>query len=226
MLNVKIKTKPITKLLHYIRIPFFYVGGGHFRITAQIKNFDSVRFQGGVITILIRYAFGNLTERIQMNIGAIEPKKEVKLDFEGHDIWGVLAQGHCLFWANIIDNTNKPIDLCNEDGKPLEKQSEIEATEDGKQIVQKPVYRSHIHTFHSLGFGELCALLALGVNTLAFLTNIILFSIVNNEKLSVLWNTLVYTVPLSIIVILSFLVIAALYLVYVYVIYDRYGLYK
>ena len=226
MLNVKIKTKPITKLLNLIRIPFFYVGGGNFRITANIKNFDSVQFQGGLITIFIRYAFGNLTELIQMKVGAIEPQKEVKVDFKGHDIWGVLAQGHALFWVNVVDKTTKPIDLCDEKGETLQKQLDWEAPDDEKQLTPKPVYRCHIHTFHSLGFGELYSLIALLVNTIAFVTNIILVAIVNNEKLSALWNASVYTVPLSTIVTLSLMVIVALWLVFVYAIYDRYGLYK
>ena len=234
MLNVKIKTKPITKLLHFIRIPFFYVSGGNFRITAKIKNFDSAEFQGGAITILIRYAFGNLTELIQMRVDAIEPQKEVKVDFKGHDIWGVLAQGHALFWVYVVDKATKPIDLCDEKGKTLQRQPDTEASDDEKQLLPKIVYRYHVHTFHSLSFGELCSLIALMVNTFAFITNIVLVAIVNNEKLSGLWNAFVnytvpllnYTVPLFTIVALSLVIIVALWIVFVYYIYDRYGLYK
>ena len=133
------------------------------------------------------------------------------MDFEGHDIWGVLAQGHALFWAYVVDSAGKTIDLCDEKGGKLPKQLD---------------WGSHVHTFHSLGFGELCALLALLVNTIAFVANILLTSFVNIEKLSVLWNTVFYSIPVSTIVTLTFLAIVSLWLVFVYVLYDRYGLYR
>ncbi len=225
MLNVRIKTKPITKLFHFIRIPFFYVSGGHFRISARIKNFDSAQFQGGAITIFIRYASGNLTELIQMRVDAIEPQQEVNVDFRGHDIWGVLAQGHALFWVYVDDKANKPIDLCDEEGKPLQKQLDTEAVNDKNQFV-KWVHRYHVHTFHSLGFGEFFSLLALLVNTLAFFTNIVLVAIVNNEKLSAIWNSSVYNIPLHTLVTITIPIIVTLWLVFVYLFYDCYGLYK
>jgi hypothetical protein len=224
MLNISIKTKPITKLLHFLRVPFLYVGGSNFRISAKIKNFGSEQFQGGVITIFVKYAFGNLTELIEMGVEKIDPEKEVTVNFKGHDVWGVLAQGHALFWVYVVDKANKFVDLCDDNGKPLQRQMDMEAVDDERLL--KRVYRYHVHTFHSLGFGELCALIALFINTAAFITNIALVAMVNSEKLSVVWSTLIYSVPLSIIAILTIIVTVALWLVFVYVLYDRYGLYR
>jgi hypothetical protein len=204
MLYVKIKTKPITVFLRFIRILFFYVNGGNFRVSAYVKNLDSVKFQGGQLKILVTYAFGQLEEAIEGKIGVIEPGKVTKVDFEGADKWGVVANGHALFWANVVDN-NGLVTLCDENSRPLNKQP------DGY----------HVHTFHALSVAEFFTLTALLVNSLAFIANIILTSYINREKLTNAWSFLVInSAPIALLV----LVLVVLWTALVYLFYDSYGL--
>jgi len=128
--------------------------------------------------------------------------------------------------ANIIDNANNLIDLCDEEGKSLQKQLYVETAINAKgQLLNIPVFRWHVHTFHSLSFGELCSLLALTVNTIAFIINLVLALIVNSEKLSGVWTS-VWNI-LSNPNVLGLLVgVVAFWLFFVYVLYDRYGLYE
>lgn len=99
MLSVTVKTKPITKYFKFVRVLFFYVNGHNFKISAYVKNHDlTQQFQGGKLVLYVTYAFGTLMEKIEGKIGLIEPTKGVKVDFEGADVWGVLANGHALFW--------------------------------------------------------------------------------------------------------------------------------
>jgi hypothetical protein len=103
-------------------------------------------------------------------------------------------------------------------------------TDSEEQPSPKRGYRFHVHTFQSLGFGELLALMAPLVNTFAFVTNIVLIAIVNNETLSTLWNTLTkplfQKVPLSTLVTFSLVATPAVWLVIVYILYDCCGLYN
>jgi hypothetical protein len=205
MLYVRLKTKPLTRILRFVRILFLYTSGCNFKISAYVKNLDSVQFQGGTLRILVTYAFGSLYERINGKVGLIEPESEVKVDFKGSDVWGVLANGHALFWVNVYDNTNTAIVLCNKKAKPLQK--------------QKAGY--HLHAFHAMTFGELISLIALIVTSFAFITNIILMTFINRDKLSDVWNTLWYfREPLTVLVVIAGIV----WLVLVYVVYDRLGL--
>ena len=205
MLSVTIKTKPITIFFRFIRILFFYVNGGNFKISAYVKNLDSSKFQGGKLIVQVRYAFGQLGESIEGKVGAIDPKKKVKVDFEGADKWGVLANGHALFWANVVDSNGHSVGLCCEDSKSLQKQE----------------LGYHVHTFHALSLAEFYSLTALFVNSIAFIANIILTAYVNREKLSDIGKFL----QNNSISIASFVVlIVFLWVFFVYVLYDRYGL--
>lgn len=172
MLHLKVKTNPITRFLKFIRIPFFYVNGSSFKISASIKNLDSQQFQGGKLQIIVTYAFGNLFESIPAQVGAIKPKDEAKVDFQGQDKWGVLAHGHALFWARVWDNKGNSVQLYDENSKQL--------------AIQKQGY--HVHTFHSLTPGELYSLIALTVTSLAFVTNVILTIMINYDKLSAIFH--------------------------------------
>jgi hypothetical protein len=205
MLYVTIRTKPITRFFRFIRVPFFYVSGGNFRISACVKNIDSTKFQGGKLSVNVISAFGQLKLLIEGRVKPIDPKKEVEVDFEGHDVFGVLANGHALFFANVLDNANTLFVLCDEKSKALQKQE----------------LGYHVQTFHSLAVGEFFSLAALMVNSIAFIANIILITYVNREKLSDIWNILQnYIVPIAFFAVLIIL----LWIVFVYVLYDRYGL--
>lgn len=214
MLNVKIKTKPITIPFKVIRVPFMYVSGSHFKISALIKNLDSQTIQGGQLQITVSYAFGNFFERMTGYVNEIRPQQEVKVDFQGNVKWGVEANGHAIFFAVFFDSAGNEIVLCDERSHPLDRQR----------------LGYHVHTFHALTVGELYTLMALTVNSIAFITNILLTALANSAKLSEGWNSLlnyqlILAVPLA--TILNLAIIAeALWLFFVYVLYDRYGLYK
>jgi len=220
MLNVSIKTKPITMPFKIIRVPFFYVSGSHFRISALITNLSSQTIQGGELHITISYAFGNFFERMIGYVGVIRPQEGVIVDFLGNVKWGVEANGHAIFLALFYDNTKNLIPLCDEKSRPL-----------GLQVdrVRNPL-GYHVHTFHALTVGELYTLMALTVNSFAFIINIFMTALVNGEKLIENWNfflnyQLILAIPTTII--LSLVIIAiVLWLIFVYVLYDRYGLYK
>lgn len=205
MLSVTLKTKPITVFFRFIRIAFFYVNGSHFKISAHVKNRESSKFQGGKLTVEVNYAFGQLSERIEGKIGTIEPQKEAIVDFEGRDKWGVLANGHALFFANVEDNNGKPIELCGENLQPLEQQP----------------FGYHVHTFHALSVAEFFSLTALFVNSLAFIANIILTTYMNREKLSDIWNA---TQNYGVIIVSIPVFLILLWIVFVYVLYDHYCL--
>jgi hypothetical protein len=171
MLQLKVKTTPITRFLKFIRIFFFYVNGSNFKISASVMNPSSQKFNGGNLKIVVTYAFGNLWEQIIAQIGPIEPKGEVKVNFQGQDKWGVLAQGHALFWASISDNSGNLVQLFDKQSRPL--------------VRQEQGY--HVHTVHSLTPGELYSLIALTVTSIAFVTNVILTIIINYGKLLALF---------------------------------------
>lgn len=219
MLYVRIRTKPITRFLRFIHIPFFYVGGSHFRISAYITNFEATQFQGGELDITVRYAFGSLAEFIIGKIGAIDPNKEVKADFEGNDTWGVLAQGHALFMVRVVDKARNPVNLCDENGKPLQGQLHMKGKYENGQLSKIPEYRYHVHTFHSLTAGELYSLIALTVNTVAFATNVVLTIIVNDKSI---WS---YPVTMSLPAIVTLIIwLAILWIFFANCLYDHYGL--
>lgn len=172
MIRVKIKTKAITRLLKFIPIFFFYVNGGSFKVTLYIKNFSSQQFQGGIIRILVTYAFGNLYENITERLGVIDlDNKEVRIDVPGK--WGVLAHGYALFYVNLQDSSQNIVPLCDDNRRPLQIQ----------QIGQNGAQWYHIHTFHALTPGELYTLLALSVSSLALILNFTLQIILNLDKI-------------------------------------------
>jgi hypothetical protein len=230
MLNVKVKTKPITRFLHVGRVPFFYVGGGSFRVTARIKNFGSTPFQGGTLKIVIEYAFTKFQETIEARIGAIGAQNEIIVDAgKKGAILGVLSQGHAIFWAEVVDNANNPVDLCDEHGIMLTKQLMPVLTFTNGSWLKNAVYRCQVHSFHSLTAGELYTLMAIAVSTVVFLINVFLTIIVNFQKLAEAWNAFIsYTIPVSLFGIVAFIIFGAVFvwLFFVHYAYDRYGLYK
>ncbi len=221
MLNISIKTKPITTPFKIIRVPFMYVSGSHFKISALITNLGSQTIQGGQLQIKVNYAFGNFFEQMIGYVnGVIRPQEEVKVDFLGNVKWGVEANGHAIFLALFYDNTGNLIPLCDKQSRPLGLQFDR---------VGAPL-GYHVHTFHSLTVGELYTLMALTVNSIAFITNIILTALLNGTKLLENWDSLLnYQLTLSIpfSIILDLLIVAVvIWIFFVYVLYDRYGLYK
>jgi hypothetical protein len=53
MLQLEVKTKPITKFLRFIKILFFYVSGSKFKISALVKNSSMQKFLGGDLLIVV-----------------------------------------------------------------------------------------------------------------------------------------------------------------------------
>ena len=90
LLHVKIKTKPLTRLLRAIPFPS-YAHGHNFKISISVKNLGSQQFKGGTISIFVRYAFGNLTEQMNGTIPVINPSEEQMVDLKGRDKWGGLG---------------------------------------------------------------------------------------------------------------------------------------
>ena len=198
-----------------IRVPFMYVSGSHFKISASIKNLGPETIQKGELRIMVSYAFGNFYERMTGFVESIHPQEEVTVDFRGSVKWGVEANGHAIFLALFVDNTGKQIDICDEESRPIQLQF--------NSMGQPLGY--HVHTFHALTVGELYTLMALTVNSVAFITNIILIALVNSAKLSDTWNSLL-NYQLTQAILLTLIIAVVLWLVFVYVIYDHYGLYK
>jgi hypothetical protein len=230
MLNVKVKTKPITRFLHFGRVPFFYVGGGSFRVTARIKNFDSTTFQGGMLKIVIQYAFTSFLETIEARIGAIEAHKEITVELGNKGvILGVLSQGHAIFWAEVVNNASNSVDLCDANGTSLGKQLHEITTFANGSFSKSAVYRSQVHSFHSLTAGELYTLIAIEVSTFVFLINVFLTIIVNYQKLSEAWMAFIsYSIPVSLFGLVAFIFFCVVFawLFFVHHVYDRYGLYR
>jgi len=147
-MHVKVITKPITKLLKYLPIPFLYACGYYFKISIFIKNLGSQTFPGGRLNILVTYAFGNLREIIPGIVPSVNAGEEKEVDLKGQTMWGILAQGHALFLANLIDVAGNFVPLCNE----------------RSQLLQKQNLGYHVHTFYSLTRGELYTLIALWIS--------------------------------------------------------------
>ncbi len=94
-------------------------------------------------------------------------------------------------------------------------------------ILQENNYRNrtvdeyHVHTFHALSLAEFFALTAISINTLAFVTNIFLTAYVNRINLNDPLNFLqIYSIP----IILHVGFFVALWMLFVYKVYDHYGL--
>jgi len=149
-IQAKIKTKPITRLLKIIPVPFLYVQGHNFKISISIKNWGPVKFSGGKIVILVSYAFGNLFEKMDGMVPSIDANNEVIVDLNGKDKWGILAHGHALLLALLFDSQGNLIQLCNEK----------------RQLLQIQSGGYHVHSFYSLTRGEIYVLVALYVNVL------------------------------------------------------------
>jgi hypothetical protein len=209
-LNLVVKTKPTAVFFRFIRVIFFYVNGGHFLISVYAQNLDKhPRFEGGELRIHVKYAFGQLYEEIMGEIGPINPGETVKVKLEDSN-WGVVANGHALFLASVLDNDWNWVPLYDKDSKLL-------------SLRENP-YRNrnfeeyHVHTFHAFSLAEFFSLTAVGINTLAFLINIILTAYINRVNLTN--QTLqVFTLP----ILLHAMFVGALWLLFVYVVYDHYG---
>jgi hypothetical protein len=211
-LHIQVKTKPVTSFAKIIRVPFFFVNGGNFLISAYAKNLGATTFNGGSISINVKYAFGQLWENIKGKIGKIEPGQTERIKLEG-DKWGVVASGHALFLASVLDDAGTPVQLKGKNSEVLETQE--------NQYKKKTVEEYHVHTFHALTLSEFYSLTAITVNTLAFLANIALNVYLNTSKLSSTWNVMQANSDLVIAIILIAIVLWGLF---VYLIYDNYGL--
>lgn len=162
LINVTIRTKPLTKFLRYIPIPALsglYACGHHFEISISVENLGSQMFPGGNLNILIRYAFGNLSEVIPGTVPAVSGGENRLIDLKGRDKWGVLAQGHALFLAKLRDSVGKDVPLYDSEAQPLQAQ---------------PGGYFHIHSIYSLSRGELHTLIALLVSAMALCINVFL----------------------------------------------------
>jgi len=174
---VTIKTKPITRLLRFIPVPFLHVHGHNFKISISVKNLGTQTFNGGAMSIFVQYAFGNLQEQIKGAIPSIDAKKECLIDLHGNDELGVLAHGHALFYANISDLQGNLIPLYDEKSQALQIQAIIITTyNENRQAVQRPIFVYQVHTFYSLTRGEIYTLIAL-------YTNILLTILVNGDRI-------------------------------------------
>jgi hypothetical protein len=156
-ISLRIKTKPITILLRLIPVPFLYVHGHNFKISISVKNLGPQSFNGGTVNVFVTYAFGNLFEQMSGTIPSVDANGESPVDLKGKDKWGVLANGHALFLANLSDANGNFVPLYDEKSQLLQKQKL-----DQKQQID--VY--HIHSFYSLTRGELYTLIALYLNIL------------------------------------------------------------
>jgi len=162
LVHVTIRTKPLTKFLKYIPIPSFtglYVCGHLFEISGSVENLGSQMFPGGHLNIVVRYAFGNLIEVMTGAVPAVSGGEKHPIDFKGRDKWGVLAQGHALFLAKLIDSVGKDVPFYDREARPLQAQ---------------PSGLTHIHSFYSLSRGELYTLIALLTSVVALCINIFL----------------------------------------------------
>jgi len=125
-------------------------------------------FGGGIINVFVKYAFGNLFEQISGAVPLVDANCESEVDLKGAEKWGVLANGHALFLANLTDAKGNSMPLYNEKSQPLQRQ------QDGY----------HIHTFYSLTRGELYTLIALYLN-------ILLTILLNRDSLIELFRRLI-----------------------------------
>jgi hypothetical protein len=164
---VKIKTNPIYEIHgHFINVPL-YVHGYHFRISISITNKGPARFNGGRLFVNVLFAFGEFGEKIEANVEPIDVGQTLEINLNGHDKWGVLAQGHALFLAELGEKAStttqsvliphngkagqtynikyKSIPICDKDSRVLDRQ------EKGYQVL----------SFYSLSRGESYTLIAL-----------------------------------------------------------------
>jgi len=162
LIHVTIRTKPLTRFLKYIPIPAFtglYVCGHLFEISGFVENLGSQMFPGGDLKIVVTYAFGNLTEFVRGVVPAANNGEKHPIDFKGRDKWGVLAQGHALFLAKLVDSAGKDVSFYDGEARPLQ---------------QQPNGLTHIHSLYSLSRGELYTLIALLTSVVALCLNIVL----------------------------------------------------
>jgi hypothetical protein len=181
-----------------LRIPILYVGGRHFIISAKAENFGKAPFQGGNIKFVVTFAFGNLHIEINGKIGKIEAGKKGDVIFDRGTKFGVLSQGHALFWAVVTDLNNNAVQLSNDEGKPITQQQ----------------YGFHVHTFHSLTMGELYSLIALTVTSLAFITNIVLTILLNQQELGNFATNFFMNIPITLIIMAILAVLLFAYFAY------------
>lgn len=161
MAYVKIKTSPIAKFFgYYVKFPI-YVHGHHFRISISITNRGTARFNGGKITVRVFYAFVKFPENIPADVPSIDVGKTFELTKSVLGRWGVLAHGHALFLADLLEPISatqyKIIPFCDEKSNLLYRQDT----------------GYHIHSFYALSRGELYTLTALYVSIFsAFILNL------------------------------------------------------
>jgi hypothetical protein len=117
-------------------------------------------FNGGTVNVFVTYAFGNLSEQMSGTVPlvAVNASGESLVDLKGRDKWGVLANGHALFWANLGDANGNFVPLYDEKSQLLQTQK--------LEIQKQQINVYHIHTFYSLTRGELYTLIALYLNIL------------------------------------------------------------
>lgn len=171
-IHVNVITKPLTRFFRYIPIPAFiglYVCGHLFKISATIKNLGPQAFPGGRLSILIRYAFGNLFEIMAVDVQSVQGGEESSLDFKGKDRWWVLAQGHAIFLGKLIEtSTGNRVTLHDKNANPLQPQPVK------FPYTKTPQNAFHIHSIYSLTRGEFYTLIALLLSVLALFMDLIL----------------------------------------------------
>lgn len=183
LLHIKVRTEPCTRFAK-LRIPILYVGGRHFLISAKAENCDKTPFPGGDIIFTVTFALGNLKIQIPGTIGRVDAGKETEIVFTHGTKFGVLSQGHALFWAIVVDSSKKIRWLCDEDSKPL--------------AIQE--FGFHVHTFHSLTMGELYSLIALAVTSTVFITNTFLTYLTNKSDIDSFYNSFISNIPFTLII--------------------------
>jgi hypothetical protein len=171
-LYVEIKTKPIYEIRKRFVRTLLYVHGYHYQISVSIKNIGDNKFLGGKIVIYVLFAFGQFKEKMEADVLPIDIGQTVKvsLDKEG-DKWGVLAQGHSLFLAEVFEKTATnqsllvPCERVNCPSQTFASQyRSIPIYNIDSKLIEKQEKGYHVHSFYSLSRGESYTLTALYIS--------------------------------------------------------------
>ena len=169
---VDIKTSPKYEIgKHYVELPL-YAHGYHYQISISIKNIGDAKFHGGKIVVYVLFAFAQFKEKIEADVEPIDVGHTINVNLENEgDKWGVLAQGHALFMAELFEKTATNQSLL----VPCERvacQSQTFATQyksipiynKDSKAIEKQEKGYHVHSFYALSRAESYTLTALYVS--------------------------------------------------------------
>lgn len=144
-----------------------YVSGSNFWIALSAKNMSESIFPGGTVRIAVAYPGTGtppLTERFVAKFPSLGARETSAIGIENH-VWGVLASGHALVYAQIEPHS----ELCDADGRRIE--------------VFGLGYGYHVHSFYSQSRGELYTLVVLFVTILFQIVNLVVNLVSNWERI-------------------------------------------